>query len=131
MEHQKKHGSNVDKNESEIHLPVDESISKRHVCQFCGKNFPSISLLTTHVRVSCCNVPNSYLSISNMRLFDLFLQIHTNERPFICENAECNKAFKTRGGLDLHLRRHAGIKPYKCWCGACFVESSNLKVHMR
>lgn len=60
------------------------------------------------------------------------MQIHTNERPFKCDNAECNKAFKTRGALDLHLRRHAGIKPYKCTqCTACFVESSNLKVHMR
>ncbi|XP_031626180.1 zinc finger protein 84-like [Contarinia nasturtii] len=86
--------------------PIEKNKKAIHACQFCGRKFPSQSLLATHIR------------------------IHTNERPFKC--SMCAKSFKTQGALDLHVRRHNGVKPYICnVCDRGFVESSNLKVHMR
>lgn len=53
------------------------------LCKFCGKNFPDVSSLITH------------------------LPIHTGDRPFKCEY--CGKAFKLRHHMKDHCRVHTGI----------------------
>lgn len=91
---------------TELQAKHKKNIQKNHICQYCDRAFPSVSLLATHKRT------------------------HTNERPFNCST--CSKSFKTQGALDLHDRRHKGVKNYRCTvCAKSFVESSNLKVHMR
>lgn len=52
------------------------------LCKFCGKNFPDVSSLITH------------------------LPIHTGDRPFKCEY--CGKAFKLRHHMKDHCRVHTG-----------------------
>lgn len=132
-------------------------VPKTHTCHFCNRNFPSSSLLATHVRVCQMNSLTIYIRLYLIELLfgEKFTQIHTGERPFECTMQNCSKSFKTqgnslwiiktnlfyqcnyvfvcsKGALDLHIRRHNGVKPYKCTvCDRAFVESSNLKVHMR
>lgn len=52
------------------------------LCKFCGKSFPDVSSLITH------------------------LPVHTGDRPFKCEF--CGKAFKLRHHMKDHCRVHTG-----------------------
>jgi uncharacterized Zn-finger protein len=52
------------------------------LCKFCGKSFPDVSSLITH------------------------LPVHTGDRPFKCEY--CGKAFKLRHHMKDHCRVHTG-----------------------
>lgn len=53
------------------------------LCKFCGKSFPDVSSLITH------------------------LPVHTGDRPFKCEF--CGKAFKLRHHMKDHCRVHTGM----------------------
>lgn len=55
------------------------------LCKFCGKSFPDVSSLITH------------------------LPVHTGDRPFKCEF--CGKAFKLRHHMKDHCRVHTGRCP--------------------
>ena len=52
------------------------------LCKFCGKSFPDVASLITH------------------------LPVHTGDRPFKCEF--CGKAFKLRHHMKDHCRVHTG-----------------------
>lgn len=74
------------------------------LCKFCGKSFPDVSALITH------------------------LPVHTGDRPFKCEF--CGKAFKLRHHMKDHCRVHTGERPFKCSiCGKTFSRSTILKAH--
>lgn len=96
------------------------------LCKFCGKNFPDVSSLITH------------------------LPVHTGDRPFKCEF--CGKAFKLRHHMKDHCRVHTGKqnllssyffqkihsqifnftgeRPFRCGiCGKTFSRSTILKAH--
>lgn len=60
------------------------------LCKFCGKSFPDVSSLITH------------------------LPVHTGDRPFKCEF--CGKAFKLRHHMKDHCRVHTG----ECPAPICF-----------
>lgn len=62
------------------------------LCKFCGKSFPDVSSLITH------------------------LPVHTGDRPFKCEF--CGKAFKLRHHMKDHCRVHTG----KCWTNYIFCD---------
>lgn len=88
--------------DNSIELQTINKKSKNHICQYCYRAFPSISLLATHTRVS-----KKYKTIQNEQLNKIDdYQIHTGERPFSCVDNTCKKSFKTQGALDLHVRRH-------------------------
>ncbi|XP_053727864.1 gastrula zinc finger protein XlCGF8.2DB-like [Synchiropus splendidus] len=75
-------------------------------CPFCGKMYPFVSQLKSHMR------------------------IHTGERPFKCST--CGKGFAFCSNLKNHLTTHTGEKPFTCvTCGHLFSCSRNLKEHMR
>lgn len=65
MEHQKSHelekSTKTIIEDQSMSITPNDSTSKRsqkktHVCEFCERAFPSISLLTTHIRVSIYNI---------------------------------------------------------------------------
>ncbi|KFB40092.1 AGAP000585-PA-like protein [Anopheles sinensis] len=74
------------------------------LCKFCGKSFPDVTSLITH------------------------LPVHTGDRPFKCEY--CGKAFKLRHHMKDHCRVHTGERPFRCgMCGKTFSRSTILKAH--
>ncbi|XP_034245497.1 zinc finger protein 235-like [Thrips palmi] len=78
----------------------------RHVCQVCGKDWPSASHLEIHARK------------------------HTGEKPFECD--VCGKKFSTKQSLEWHMRIHNGEKPYKCKvCGKKFTQKGRRDLHWR
>lgn len=55
---------------------------KRHFCCYCGKGFVRPSALQTHI------------------------YSHTGEKPFVCKEAKCNKAFSVVSNLRRHMKIH-------------------------
>lgn len=81
-----------------------EPVSPGALCKFCGKTFPDVGTLITH------------------------LPAHTGDRPFKCEF--CGKAFKLRHHMKDHCRVHTGERPFRCgMCGKTFSRSTILKAH--
>lgn len=69
------------------------------LCKFCGKSFPDVTSLITH------------------------LPVHTGDRPFKCEF--CGKAFKLRHHMKDHCRVHTG--KYSTLLISLFKMQSKLK----
>ncbi|PPQ96128.1 hypothetical protein CVT26_004763 [Gymnopilus dilepis] len=59
---------------------------KMHECPICQKSFPRPSGLKTH------------------------MNIHSNEKPYVCEFPGCNRTFGVRSNARRHLRTH-GVNP--------------------
>uniref|UniRef100_A0A336MS81 CSON006285 protein n=1 Tax=Culicoides sonorensis TaxID=179676 RepID=A0A336MS81_CULSO len=72
------------------------------LCKFCGKNFPDVSSLISH------------------------LPIHTGDRPFKCEY--CGKAFKLRHHMKDHCRVHTDLTDFRASNGwtTKFLRRSHL-----
>ncbi|XP_076458436.1 uncharacterized protein LOC143292132 [Babylonia areolata] len=77
-------------------------------CDMCGVGFKEVAVLKTHMLT------------------------HSNVRQYKCTFENCPYAFKTKGSLVRHVRRHTGERPYGCEsCGRSFAESGALTRHMR
>lgn len=79
------------------------------VCKFCKKIFKKNADLERHER------------------------IHTGDKPYKCNQPDCNKAFATKSSLEYHIITHSGkMKRAECpQCNGLFATTSTLKVHMR
>ena len=112
--------------------------NERHfVCQQndCKKTFKRNIHLTRHksrhssVKSFGCNKCDKRFKI-NYDLIKHKKTIHSNIRPFVCPQSDCNKSFKRREHLNGYKRIHCSDKPFECEeCNQRFKYKSNLNTH--
>lgn len=55
-----------------------------------------------------------------------------SKKKVTCICSFCSKSFATTRALELHVRRHSGLRPYPCkFCDKSFYQPSERAVHMR
>ena len=122
----------------------EENIS----CAICHRKFASESSRDVHVKSESCKIriekkreaarngefkcsfekcEKQYLTKTHL---DRHTMIHTNERPYQCDN--CGMAFHQKGSLKEHMRLHTGEKPYQCQvCPNAYAQGGTFKAHLK
>uniref|UniRef100_A0A669E9W3 C2H2-type domain-containing protein n=2 Tax=Oreochromis TaxID=8139 RepID=A0A669E9W3_ORENI len=103
-------------------------------CTMCDQTFSSQTRLLRHLQTH--SVEGAKLRY-NCRFCDQTFSGRplkpvnpTNSDRFLC--SQCGKRFKTRDGLEGHLRTHTGERPYRCpYCSKDFTALAGLNVHVR
>lgn len=125
------------------HLKVDHKNEKNHICDLCGKGFPTKRQIAAHLirhkkppQKSQCYLPGSFICDIcgkefrfRMTLNRHVFNTHTNQNNFKCE--QCDKVLSSAEGLKLHMRYHSDDQSIMCEiCGRAFLQPYRLKVHM-
>lgn len=110
----------------------NNSDTKSHVCDHCGREFTHVSSLNNHVRTHTgqkpfkCSFCGKHFAQSGV--LTAHLRTHTGDRPFEC--IICKKRFAQTTTLANHIRTHTGQKPFTCsYCKRKFAQSSTRNKH--
>ncbi|XP_052780085.1 titin homolog [Mya arenaria] len=80
--------------------------------------------------IKCTECDKLFFSEDNMKRH---LKLHSEERPYKCQQEECDKAFKTVNGLKTHEVSHQTDRPFPCEVEGCeksFKTKRNLISHL-
>nr|CAH7750397.1 unnamed protein product [Callosobruchus chinensis] len=116
------------------HLNKHSERSKEFLCNECGKEFWTKSLLDSHLKIHlgikpyiCEICSKGFPTKNSLQKHNL---VHTGEKPVSC--IVCEKTFSQKGHLIYHMRKHSGERPYNCtYCNKSFNHTGSLKVHIR
>ena len=113
----------------------DKSEPIEHICECCGKIFPSAAKIKSHLRKlkqerhPCSNCEKSFLSVNALIIHNN--SVHEGRKDHICDL--CGKSFTTKGGLTYHIKiLHYKKKDFKCdQCHKIFGRANLLKCHFK
>lgn len=105
---------------------------RKHLCNYCGKNYTRKNGLDRHMLThsgvkpfECKECGKRYITKDTLKTH---LLTHTGVKAHKCE--VCNKSFVQSSHLGYHMKRHAGDKPHKCvFCGKAFLSTYHLERH--
>ena len=61
----------------------------------------------------------------------LHIRNHTNEKPYVCDLANCGKSFTRPNVFQAHKKRHGGSKPHACpVCDKSLYGRSDMLQHI-
>ncbi len=118
------------------HVLKDHAKLQSHLCDECGTGFTFEYDLMKHIRqrhrykiYECHLCTSKYRTPYSLQAH--IVAVHTNERPFKCDFAGCNKAFNRKSSRDTHRRVHSKDK-FECpICSKQFSFKCNLTAHKR
>lgn len=125
------------------HLKDDHPDILNHVCDLCGRGYPSRKQFVAHVnrhrnpnRDRSSSTPGHFVCDYCGKEFNFratlrrhMVNQHINNRDFKCQ--VCDKQLVSFEGLKLHLRSHAEEQQHVCdICGKAFSQAYRLRVHM-
>ncbi|XP_055712276.1 zinc finger protein 729-like isoform X2 [Phlebotomus papatasi] len=111
-------------------------ITKKFVCSKCPKHFVNRTRLKFHEithlpRSERCIIPCPHCDkklCTKVSLYNHIRNIHTQERPYICE--ECGKPCVTKSSLKEHKISHSEERTFQCTiCSKKFKNQPQLKRH--
>lgn len=124
------------KSDLDKHVRVHTN-QRPYVCLDCGQTFKQLGSFKGHQAAKHAILKNGYFVCNICEKYfplkerlKLHLRTHAGIKPYKCKL--CDKQFARGGGLAQHLRTHDGLKPYGCkLCGAHFTSSANLTNHAK
>lgn len=129
---QKHHDSHMQRHAAKLTTRCHQKSTQN--CSFCEKECISDNDLSLHVNkahlqikpYNCDMCDKQFYTESNMKNHKKIHSLFSKEK---CEF--CMKILKCRKDLVVHVRKHIGIKPYKCViCPQAFYSEFKVKKHM-
>ncbi len=115
------------------HLKLHETDRELYPCQQCGAKLVSKASLQAHIlRVHSDEQKMTTCKVCNIEVKQRCLRRHMlthNTRTFPCPEVGCDKEFKHKRSIQLHLLTHA--QDYKKECPVCHLHVAALKEHMK
>lgn len=103
-------------------------------CDVCNKTFAHLyehrRIHDPTARFYCSRCEKSYVSNHGLQIH--IRVAHTKEKPYKCENQDCDKTFSTISERSRHHKTHVPEKTYLCpepGCGRSFSLYTHLYQH--
>lgn len=118
-------------------LHSDDRDKMQLKCPECGKWLKNKRCLKSHLLLHTSNEQKcqlcDYITKKEKLMKNHMMTKHSEEKRFKCDHPECDKSFKVKRALTIHLQQHEGkTSSRKCeFCGREFANSTNYYTHRK
>lgn len=98
--------------------------------QFTPSNSDDVQEMWKNETVKSFKCSECDKAFRHRSVLELHMRIHSKDKPYVCK--VCGKGFRFGSYLQQHLVIHTGTKPYKCPdCGKDFAFLQNMRTHQK
>jgi len=106
-----------------------------HMCDECGKEFPSANVLTRHKRTHSSHIFHCKECSADFSEPVAFKRhsvvMHEIHRPFTCSHPGCNYCSDRLSNVEKHMSIHSLTHAFACsLCGRTFAQDAGLRSHL-